>query len=74
LEVGLIAIGAALAIGLPALATGISQSKIGAAMAGVLAEKPELTGTAIILIAIPETMVVLGFVISFLVISLKPKE
>lgn len=73
MELGLIAIGAALAIGLPALATGISQAKIGAAMAGTLAEKPELTGTAIILIAIPETMVVLGFVIAFLVIGLKPE-
>ena len=73
MEVGLIAIGAALAIGLTAIATGMSQSKIGAAMAGVLAEKPELTGTAIILIAIPETMVVLGFVISFLIMGMKPE-
>jgi V/A-type H+/Na+-transporting ATPase subunit K len=72
LELGLIAIGAALAIGLAALATGWSQSKIGAAMAGALAEKPELVGNAIIMIAIPETMVVLGFVISFLIIGLKP--
>jgi V/A-type H+/Na+-transporting ATPase subunit K len=74
LELGLIAIGAALAIGLSALATGWSQSKIGAAMAGALAEKPELAGNAIIMIAIPETMVVLGFVISFLITGLKPKE
>jgi len=66
LELGLIAIGAALAIGLAALATG-------AAMAGALAEKPELAGNAIIMIAIPETMVVLGFVISFLITGLKPK-
>ena len=71
MELGLIAIGAALAIGLSALATGWSQYKIGAAMAGALAEKPELAGNAIIMIAIPETMVVLGFVISFLITGLK---
>jgi len=67
LELGLIALAAALAIGLPAIATAWSQSKIGAAMAGALAEKPELAGNAIIMIAIPETMVVLGFVIAFLI-------
>ncbi len=71
--VGMIAIAAALAIGLPALATAWAQSKIGSAGAGTLAEKPELAGTVIILIAIPETMVVLGFVIAFLVMSLADK-
>lgn len=74
MELGLIAIGAAIAVGLTALATGWSQSRIGAAMAGALAEKPELAGQAIILIAIPETMVVLGFVIAFLITTLKPGE
>ncbi|MHB8780705.1 MAG: ATPase [Candidatus Geothermincolia bacterium] len=69
----MVAIAAALAIGLPALATAWAQSKIGSAGAGTLAEKPELAGTVIILIAIPETMVVLGFVIAFLVMSLADK-
>ena len=70
MELGLIAIGAALAVGLTGIATAFSQMKIGAAMAGTLAEKPELAGTTIILIAIPETMVVLGFVIGFLITGL----
>ncbi|MEJ5185831.1 MAG: F0F1 ATP synthase subunit C [Candidatus Geothermincolales bacterium] len=74
MELGLIALGAAIAVGLTALATAWSQSRIGAAMAGALAEKPELAGQAIILIAIPETMVVLGFVIAFLITTLKPGE
>lgn len=59
-----IAIGAAAAIGLTALATAWAQSRIGAAGAAVLAEKPELAGTVIILIAIPETMVILGFIVA----------
>ncbi len=69
MEQGLIALGAALAVGLPALATGWAQSKIGSAGAGAIVEKPELTGIMIILVAIPETMVLLGFVIAYLIIG-----
>jgi len=64
----LVAFAAALALGLSALATGFAQSRIGAAGAGALAEKPELTGTVIILVAIPETMVILGFVIAAMIL------
>jgi V/A-type H+-transporting ATPase subunit K len=59
---------AALAIGLTALATGWAQSKIGSAGAGALAEKPELSGVIIILVAIPETMVILGFVVAAMIL------
>jgi V/A-type H+-transporting ATPase subunit K len=68
IEKVLIALCAALAIGLTALATAWAQSKIGAAGAGALAEKPELTGTIVILVAIPETMVILGFVVSTMIL------
>jgi len=64
----LTAFAAALAIGLCALATGLAQSRIGAAGAGALAEKPELSGTIIILVAIPETMVILGFVVAAMIL------
>lgn len=63
-------IGAALAVGLSALATGWAQSRIGSAGAGTIAEKPELTGTIIVLLALPETMVILGFVIGALILLL----
>ena len=62
------AFGAALAISIGALATAWAQSRIGAAGAGTIAERPELTGTIIILEAIPETMVILGFVIAAMII------
>ena len=61
-------IGAALSIGLCALATGIAQSRIGAAGMASIVEKPETTGTVIICIAIPETMVILGFVVAAMII------
>lgn len=68
MEIALIALAAALAVGLPALATGWAQSRIGPAAAAALAEKPELSNTAIILLAIPETMAILGFVVAVLII------
>ena len=70
LEKVLTALAAALAIGLSAIATGWAQSRIGAAGAGTLAEKPELTGTMIIMLAIPETMVILGFVVATMILMM----
>ena len=64
----LLALSAALAIGIPALATAWAQSRIGPAAAASLAERPELSATVIILVAIPETMVILGFVVAILIV------
>lgn len=68
METGLIAIGAGLAVGLAALATGYAQGRIGAAAMGLLAEKPERAGLAILLVAIPETLVILGFAVAAMTI------
>ena len=65
---GMLALGAALAVGLAALGTGIAQSRIGAAGVGAMAEKPELGGLVIILVAIPETIVILGFVVAAMIL------
>jgi V/A-type H+/Na+-transporting ATPase subunit K len=70
MEKVLLGFAAALAIGLSAIATGWAQSKIGAAGAGAIAEKPELTGTMLIMLAIPETMVILGFVVATMILYL----
>jgi len=69
MDKAVIAIAAAIAISIPAIATAWAQSKIGSAGAGTLAEKPELSGIVIILVAIPETMVLLGFVVAYLIIG-----
>ena len=68
MDFALIALSAALAVGLSALATAWAQSRIGPAAAASLAEKPELSTTAIILVAIPETMVILGFVVGLVIL------
>jgi V/A-type H+-transporting ATPase subunit K len=64
------AISAALAIGVTALATALVQARIGAAGAGALAERPELRGPIILLVAIPETMVILGFAVAAIILLL----
>jgi V/A-type H+-transporting ATPase subunit K len=57
-------------VGLSAIATGYAQARIGSAGAGAIAEKPELVGSVIILIAIPETMVILGFAVAAIMLLL----
>jgi V/A-type H+-transporting ATPase subunit K len=70
MELGLIAIGAGLAVGLAALGTGYAQANIGSAGAGAIAEKPELVGNIILLVAIPETIIILGFAVAAMIILL----
>lgn len=69
MTVGMIALGAGLAIGLCALATGWAQARIGAAAVGAILEKPESLGTMIILLVIPETLVIFGFTIAVLILT-----
>ena len=59
-----------LAVGLAAIGTGLAQSRIGAAGAGAVAEKPDLIGVIILLLAIPETTVILGFAIAAMILLL----
>jgi len=68
MEILWITLSAALAVGIPALATGWAQSRIGPAAAASLAEKPELSTTVIVMLAIPETMAILGFVVAVLIL------
>ncbi|OGO47280.1 MAG: ATPase, partial [Chloroflexi bacterium RBG_16_63_12] len=56
------------AVGLAAIGTGLAQGRIGSAGVGAIAEKPELVGLVILLIAIPETMVILGFAVAAMVL------
>lgn len=64
-----LALAAAAAIGVSAIATAWVQSRIGSAGSGALAEKPELRGTIIVMLAIPETLVILGFVVAILILT-----
>jgi V/A-type H+-transporting ATPase subunit K len=59
---------AAMAIGLTAFATAMTQCRIGSAGVGALAENPKLFGSILVYLVIPETMVILGFVIAALIL------
>jgi V/A-type H+/Na+-transporting ATPase subunit K len=61
-------LGAGLAMGLSAIAAGYAQAKIGSAGAGALAEDKSLLFPILSLMALPETIVIMGFVISFLIL------
>jgi len=61
-------IAAAGAMAVSAIMAGYAQAKIGTAAAGTLAEKPEVATMLIVLQALPEIIVLLGFV-SALIIS-----
>ncbi len=61
------AIAAGLAMGLSALGAGYAQSKIGSAGAGTLAERPEVAIWIITLQALPEIIVLLGFVSAIMI-------
>ncbi|HJJ31106.1 MAG TPA: ATPase [Methanocorpusculum sp.] len=64
---GLGAIGAGLGVGLGGVGTGLAQQGIGAAAFGAIAEDKGMLGLALVFVAIPETLVILGLVISIMI-------
>ena len=70
---GLIAVGSALAIGSSAIAAAWAEKNIGVAVVGAMAEKEELFGKGLILTVIPETIVIFGFAIAYLILGLAAK-
>jgi V/A-type H+-transporting ATPase subunit K len=67
MEIGLLGIGAGLAVGLAAIGTGYAQGRIGSAGIGAMTEKPEMIGRVILMVAIPETLVILGFAVAAMI-------
>jgi V/A-type H+-transporting ATPase subunit K len=61
------AMAAGLAMGLSALGAAYAQAKIGSAGAGTLAERPEVAIWVITLQALPEVIVLLGFVSAIMI-------
>ncbi|MHC1604942.1 MAG: hypothetical protein ACXQTP_03110 [Candidatus Methanofastidiosia archaeon] len=68
LVVGLIAIAAAIAVGLTGIASGIAEKHIGSAAVGAIAEKEELFGKALLLTVIPETIVIFGLAVALILL------
>jgi len=67
--VGLIAIGAGIAIAGAGIGTAWAQKEIGAAAVGAAAENDKMFGRGLIYMVIPETIVIFGFAIAYLLFS-----
>ena len=67
-QVGMKAIGAALAVGLTGVGTGVAEMGIGAAAVGASAENKDFFGLGLLFTVIPETIVIFGLVIALLLL------
>jgi V/A-type H+-transporting ATPase subunit K len=61
-------IGAAIAVAGGAIGTAMSQAAIGSAGLGLVAERPDQSGMVLVYLVIPETIVILGFVVAVLIL------
>ncbi|MBE6518734.1 MAG: ATPase [Thermoplasmata archaeon] len=71
---GLMAVGAGLAVGLAGLGTGMAQKDIGAAAVGAITEDPKMMGKALMFMVLPETVVIFGLVIAILALFVLPGQ
>jgi len=65
---GMLAIGAGLAVGLAGIGTGLGQKDAAAAAIGAITEDKSMFGKAMIFVVLPETIVIFGLVIAFMII------
>lgn len=66
---GMIALAAGLAVGLTGLGAGLAEKEVGAAAVGATAEDPKMFVKGIVYMVLPETILLLGFIIAFLLIG-----
>ena len=67
---GLVALGAGLGFGLAAIATGIAQKEALASAIGSISENPDNFGKALLFAVLPETTLIFGFVVAFLIMGM----
>ena len=67
-QAGMIALGAALAVGLTGIGSAIAEMAIGTAAVGATAENKDVFGLVLLLTVIPETIVIFGLVVALLLL------
>ncbi len=72
LSAGLIGLGAGIAVGVGAIATAWAQAAIGSAGMGLMAEKEGSFTNVLILVALPETLIILSFLVAFFLVGKIP--
>ena len=70
LEIGLVGIGAGLSLGLAAIGAGLGQKEALASAIGAVAEDPKMFAKALIFSVLPETILIFGFVMAFLILGI----
>lgn len=65
---GLIAIAAAIAVGVSGYAAAVAESSIGAATVGAMAEDEKFFGKGLLMTVIPETIAIFGLVTALILI------
>ena len=68
-DLGGLATGAGLAIGLAGLGAGVGMGTASSAIVGAISEKPELFGRSFIFVILIEAIAIYGLVISFILIG-----
>lgn len=66
---GLVALSVALTIAASAIATAWAEKVVGAAAVGAMAENEKLFGKAIVFMVLPETIIVFGLLIAFVLLG-----
>ena len=62
-------IAAAVAFGFGAIGAGIAIANIGSAAMGAIAEKPEISGQALLFIALADTLLIFGFIMALMILA-----
>jgi V/A-type H+/Na+-transporting ATPase subunit K len=60
---------AALSVGLSCLGAGIAVKSVGSAAMGAIAEKPELTGRALIFVGLAEGIAIYGLIVAIMILG-----
>jgi len=71
-DIGIVAISAMVTMLGTGFATAWAEKVVGGAAVGAMAEKPELFGKGIAMMVLPETIIIFGLVIAFLLVTKLP--
>jgi len=66
--VGMIALGAGIAVGLAGIGAGMGEQAIGAAAVGAMAENEGFFGKGLLMTVIPESIAIFGLVVSLILL------
>lgn len=67
-QMGFVAIGAGLAVGLAGIGAGLGEQAIGAAAVGAMAEDEKFFGKGLLMTVIPESIVIFGLVVALILL------